>query len=160
MDYITKYDSPNYTRKQVLLAQYGIKRVVNSIVIHHWDDPAKLPSFNGVINHLCRPNGNSSAHLVVEAGRAAWLVDAEHMAWHAGPYGNPHSIGIECNPRASEADYLAVAEVVADLRNVYGDITIFSHDYWMNTECPGRWDVFKVDRMSYTILKRKYGKVF
>lgn len=161
MQYITKYNSPNYTKQSDALRLYRTKRVVTGITVHHWGDPALAPTFDGVVGWLCDKRSGVSAHLVVEAGRAAWLVDAQDIAWHAGNWaGNASTVGIECNPRASAADYKAVAEVIADLRNVYGDITIFSHDYWTATECPGRWDVHKLDRMSYEVLFKKYGKRF
>lgn len=160
MQYLTQYNSPNYTKFKDSSAVFGRHRVIRGITLHHWGDPAAGITFAGVVNWLCNANSGVSAHLVVEAGRAAWLVDAENVAWHAGVIGNTTTIGIEANPRASEADYLTVAEVVADIRNVYGDIMIYSHNYWMNTQCPGIWDVHKVDRMSYDILKRKYGKTF
>lgn len=160
MEYITKYDSPNFTRAQDSVAVFGTPRVVSGITLHHWDDPKRAPTFAGTINWLLRPGGDSSAHIVAEAGRAAWLVDAKDVAWHCGGLGNPRTIGLEMNPRAWTSDYETAAEIVADIRNVYGDIMLFSHDYWANTQCPGLWDVHRVDRLSYKYLRTKYGKTF
>ena len=47
-EYITKYDSPNYTE-----GRQGNK--ISEIVIHHWGIDGQ--SFNGVVNWLCRKNG-------------------------------------------------------------------------------------------------------
>lgn len=160
MERITRYNSPNFTRAQDSVNIFGSPRVVTGITLHHWDDPARNPTFAGTINWLCRPGGSSSAHIVAEAGRMAWLVDAKDVAWHAGGLANPRTIGLEMNPRASRGDYDTAAEIVADLRNHFGDIMLFSHDYWAATECPGRWDVHRVDIMSYDVLRKKYGKVF
>lgn len=157
MQYITKYDSPNYTPAKNSTAVFGRARNISGITIHHWGDPKDGPTFTGTINWLCNKASGVSAHLVVEAGRAAWLVDAKDVAWHAGAIANPTTIGIECNPRASVADVGTVAEVIADIRNTYGDIRIYSHNYYMSTQCPGRYDVFQLDALSYQIHKKKYG---
>lgn len=157
MYYITKYDSPNYTSYKDTRAVFGRDRVISGITIHHWGDPKLNPTFTGVVNWLCNKASGVSAHLVVEDGRAAWLVDAKDTAWHAGAVANPTTIGIEANPRASQGDIRAVAEVIADIRHVYGDIMIYGHNYWMSTACPGRYDVYELDRLSYQAHIKKYG---
>lgn len=129
-EYITKYDSPNYSPGRPAGAP-------NVIVIHYWDDPAKKPRFQGVVNWLCRPNGTSSAHYVAEAGKVACLVAPRDRAWHAGPLGNPRGIGIECNPRMSKGDLETVAELIANLRKTYGNLPLQPHKKYMNTSCPG-----------------------
>lgn len=132
-DYITQYTSGNRTRGR------GAVRITR-IVIHWWNDPQVGATFDGVINWLCRPNGMSSAHYVVEAGRVACLVDAKDTAWHAGDFDiNQRSIGIECNPRMSDADLETVAELIADIRKVYGDLVISPHSYHDQTNCPGTY---------------------
>lgn len=155
--YITEFDSPNFTRAANSRAVFGSERVIRSIVIHHWGDPAAHPSFDGTVNWLCRPNGDSSAHLVVEAGRAAWLVDAADVAWASGGYANPRTIAIELNPRASEADYITAAEVVADLRHTYGNLSLYPHHFFSETECPGNWNLDKLDMMAYKAEEKRYG---
>ena len=113
---ITKYDSPNYTE-----GRQGNK--ISEIVIHHWGIDGQ--SFNGVVNWLCRKNGNSSAHYVVEGGKVACLVDCADTAWHAGNFAhNLKSIGIECRPEMS----------AQDLETVY-DGCGFIQSLWRFTNC-------------------------
>lgn len=73
-EYITKYNSPNYTPGR----PYGIA----CIVIHWWDDPAKHPTFNGVISTLCSKSRGASANYVAEAGRVACIVDPDLSLIH------------------------------------------------------------------------------
>ena len=130
-EYITKYDSPNYTE-----GRQGNK--ISVIVIHHWGIDGQ--SFNGVVNWLCRKNGNSSAHYVIEGGKVACLVDCADTAWHAGNFAhNLKSIGIECRPEMSAQDLETVCELVADLYEVYGVLPIVGHKDVSATSCPGRY---------------------
>ena len=131
--YLTQYDSPNYSPGRPAGAP-------NVIVIHYWDDPAKKPSFMGVVSWLCRRGGNSSAHYVGESGKVACIVAPKDRAWHAGPGGNPRGIGIECNPRMTEEDLETIAETIADLRRTYGNLPLKPHKYYMNTSCPGLYE--------------------
>ena len=130
-EYITKYDSPNYTAGRPL----GKPQF---IVIHHWG--ADGQKFQNVINYLCRKGGNSSAHYVVEDGKVACIVDPENRAWHAGATGNPQGIGIECRPECTQGDMETVAELIADLRKTYGNLPLYPHKRFMATACPGRWE--------------------
>ena len=77
--------SPNYSSGR----PYGD---VDSITIHHWGVDGQ--SHQNVVNYLCRDDGDSSAHYVASAGRVTQLVHDYDRAWHAGPGGNPRSIGI------------------------------------------------------------------
>ncbi|MCD4549668.1 N-acetylmuramoyl-L-alanine amidase [Schaalia sp. lx-260] len=134
---ITAYTSPAYTSGR----PYGI----SCIVLHHWGDPATHPTFEGVVSYLTRASASTSAHYVAEAGRVACIVDPDNRAWHAGDgigvgsAGNDKGIGIECNPRASEADVATIAALVADLRAVYGDLPIKVHSDFVPTQCPGAY---------------------
>lgn len=157
---ITNYDSPNFTKGRDSLAVFGVKRSINHIVIHHWGDPRANPTFDGVINWLCNRNSGVSAHAVAEAGRVAFLVNLPDVAWAAGnALGNAQGIQIECNPRMSKADFETVCELVADYRNWHGDLLITSHDYWTNTSCPGKWNIFDIDKRAYEIGMKKYGRL-
>lgn len=152
-NYDTKHNSPNYTAKKDAPAVFGQPRDIKGITIHWWGDPKTNPSFSGVRDYLCRSNGNTSAHLVVSGtGRqVACIVDYENVAWHSGSArGNATTIGIECDPRCRPEDYDVIAEVVADLRSVYGDVPIYSHNMWVSTSCPGNYDIDRIDKLSYT----------
>lgn len=128
--YITQYDSPNYSKGR----PFGRP---TAIYIHHWGTDGQR--FTNVVNYLCRKNGNSSAHYVVEAGRVACIVDPDDRAWHAGALGNARGIGIECRPEMSQGDLETVAELIAALRNAYGNLPLKPHSAVMPTACPGRW---------------------
>lgn len=146
---IMNRDSPNRTPAADVPRRFGQARKVKSITIHWWGDPASKPTFDGVVDYLCRTNGTSSAHYVVEAGRVACIVDPDDAAWHAGSReGNATSIGIECNPRASDGDYATVAELVAALRKVYGPIPLVRHSSWKATACPGVWDLDRINELA------------
>lgn len=123
------------------------------VTIHHWDDPAKGPTFEGTVAWLTRPAANASAHFVVEAGRVAVLADpAIQLTWHAGDGqngpGNTTQISIEVNPRWSDEDYLTVAELVRELRRIHGDLPLYPHRHWTITACPGIADLERIDRLA------------
>lgn len=113
---------------------------IKYIVIHHWDDPAKKPSFEGVVNWFGSGRGNNSAHYVVEAGKAARMVAETDTAWHAGNWAyNQQSIGIECNPRNTEADRRTIGELIDDIQRRHGKLTIIGHKDCSSTACPGSY---------------------
>lgn len=145
-----QYNSPNYTPGNAANSVWGLgNRAVKSITIHWWGDPNQHPTYENTINYLCRAGGITSAHVVAEAGRAAWIVNGTDSAWHAGnAWGNTSSIGIECNPRAWESDYQTVAELIRDIRSIYGNIPLVPHRDWQATACPGVYDLAKLDRMA------------
>lgn len=133
-EFITNYDSGNFGYPRGTKGQ----NVPKEIIIHHWGVDGS--SFWGVVNWLCRNGGGSSAHLVVEAGRAACLVNYSDAAWHAGDgYVNMNSIGIECRPEMSAEDMQTVAEVIADLWKTFGKLPLRGHRDVQPTACPGRW---------------------
>lgn len=150
-EYITKYDSPNFTR--------GRRARITGITIHWWGDPSSRPQFSGVVHWLCNPRSRASAHYVVEAGRVACLVACKNTAWHAGP-GNASTIGIECNPRMSAADLETVAELIAILRRTYGMLPLYPHSKWMATACPGSYkkQLAWLDRRAREIMADKTQK--
>ena len=132
--YITEYDSPNFGYPIGTHNQNKPKQ----IVIHHWGSDDS--TFSGVVNWLCNPKSEVSAHFVVEAGRAACLVNWNDAGWHAGNKTvNMSSIGIECHPRCSYADMVEVAKVIAMLWEDYGKLPLIGHKDVVATACPGRW---------------------
>lgn len=134
---ITQYNSPNYTPASQVPRIYGKARTIEGVVYHWWGDPNLKPSFQGIINFLCRPNGNTSAHVVGEAGRIAWIINAQDAAWHAGnAYANSSLIGYECNPRLSDGDYETMGEFHYDLEKAYGRrLAIHVHREFSSTQC-------------------------
>lgn len=125
------------------------------IAIHWWGDPAQRPTFEGTIQYLVYGGARNSAsvHYVAEAGRVACLLDPDtHLSWGQGDggagEGNNYYISIECNPRASDGDYATVAELVAELRAAYGHLPLRPHNAFTNTQCPGVWDLSRIDRLA------------
>lgn len=123
-------------------------RVIKSITIHHWGAPGQ--THDGVVNFFVNGPGLTSAHFVCSAGRTHCLVSPKDAAWHAGnPVGNATSIGIECRPEASDADYAEVSSLVAWLRSQYGQsLPLIPHRDWQATACPGKWDLARIDALA------------
>jgi hypothetical protein len=122
-------------------------RKVSSITIHHWGN--KGQKFGTVRDFLCTNNSPTSAHYVVQDGLVACIVSPDDCAFHAGnAEGNSHSIGIECRPEATDGDYATVAELIRNLRAIYGDIPLRPHNYWYNTACPGDYDLARLDSLA------------
>ncbi len=134
---LTQYNSPNYTPKSQVPYVYGMPRTIDGIIFHWWGDPAQNPQFLNIVNFLCRANGNTSAHLVGESGRVAWIVDAVNAAWHAGnARGNATQVGYECNPRLAAGDYQTMGEFLYDMEKAYGKtLPITVHKQWSSTAC-------------------------
>lgn len=156
--YITRYTSPNSTPGNSSRAVFGMARKIEGITIHHWGDPKNKPKFMNVVNFLCRRNGNTSAHYVATGtGRqVACIVNPGDVAWHSGnAWGNARTIGVELDPRARDVDYDVAAELIADIRSAYGDVPIYWHSYFIQTACPGRWDAYRLDKLSYTKYSHK-----
>jgi len=146
--YESQWDSPNFTKG------YDSR---DFIVIHWWDDPAKGPTYEGTIATLCNPNRGASAHYVATGTgrRVACLVSPDDTAWHAGTTDpntnpNPHSIGIEADPRCRPEDYDVVAELIANIRSAYGDLPLKRHSDFVATRCPGDWDLNRLDALART----------
>lgn len=152
---ITQYNAACFTQGR----PYGI----TSITIHWWGDPGTHPTFEGVVDTFVTGARRTSAHYVAEAGRVACLVDPDDRAWACGDGigcrsgGNDCSISIECNPRQSDGDYQTVAELVSNLRAVYGDLPLYPHKHWFNTACPGTYDLARIDRLARALPVGKPG---
>jgi len=153
--YDTTHNSGNFTAEADSPAVFGMPRVIEGITLHWWGDPSQNPSFEGVRDYLCRPGGNTSAHVVVTGTgrRAACIVDYNNVAWHSGSaWGNARTIGIELDPRGRPEDIDVVAEVIADIRSAFGDVPLYWHSYFIQTTCPGVYRdlVDQIDQLSYT----------
>ena len=122
-------------------------RKVSSITIHHWGNRGQ--QFDTVRDFLCTNDTPTSAHYVAQDGLVACIVSPDDCAFHAGnAEGNSHSIGIECRPEATDGDYATVAELIAYLRGIYGDIPLYPHNHWYNTACPGDYDLDRLDSLA------------
>lgn len=142
-EYITKHNAPAYTP-----AKRG-KGDIQGVTIHHWDDLDRKPTFAGTVSWLTRKGATTSAHYVVEAGKVACLVSPKNIAYGNGNWpSNQVRIVIECNPRASEADYATVAELCRELEAAYGRLDYNEHREIKATSCPGRWDADKVQDLA------------
>lgn len=155
-EYITNRTSPNQTPGASCKKVFGYARTIDFITIHWWGDPTTKPSFNGVVDYLCRNGGSSSAHEVIEAGRVACIVAHANAAWQAGnSKGNATSIGLELNPRCSDGDYATAAERIADIWRLHGRvIPLKPHREWKATACPGNYDLARLNREAQAF----YGK--
>lgn len=124
-------------------------RKVKDVVIHHWGLDGQ--THDGVVDWFCNPakGAQTSAHFVVSGGRVHCIVSPTDTAWHAGDWDeNLQSIGIECRPEATAADYATVAELVRWLRTKYGNLPLRPHKAFFQTSCPGRWDLAHLDRLA------------
>ncbi len=149
-DYHTEMTSPNQSGRR--------EGAITSITVHHWDDPDHFGDepndgdAKAVARYLCRVGGTSSANYVVTADEVWCIVDPDNIAWHAGNFSvNKESVGIECDPDCQPGTYETVAEVIAELRQKYGNLPLYPHRKWQATACPGAWDLAKLDRLARDI---------
>lgn len=140
-EYITKYTSPN---------QNARNRKIAGITCHWWGTPTGQNP-EGIVSWLCDKRAGTSAHYVVSEGTVWCIVDPDRRAWHAGNSKANHTqIGIELDPNASRraATEKTAAALIADLRAVYGDLPLSPHKRWTSTQCPGDWDLGRLDRLA------------
>ena len=139
--YITSKTSPN---------QNARTRKISGITIHWWGKPTGQNP-EGIVSWLCDKRAGTSAHYVVSEGTVWCIVDPDRRAWHAGNSTANHTqIGIELDPNQSRraATEKTAAALIADLRAVYGDLPLSPHKRWTSTECPGDWDLVRLDRLA------------
>lgn len=149
--YETQHNSPNYTPASQAVATWGRPRTIEAIAIHWWGDPNQGPTYEGVIATLVNPNRGASAHFVVTGTgrRAACLVNLSDASW-ATNSANPYTISIECDPRCRDEDYDVVAEVIAQIRDAYGNLPLVPHRQFVATQCPGNYDLGRLDNLART----------
>lgn len=156
---LNQYNSPNYTPAAQCKSIFGLARTIDGITVHHWGDPNQNPSFIGVVNWLCNPNAQASAHAVCSGTnkQVAWLVNASDAAWHAGnAKGNATTIGIESDPRCRNEDYDVLAELIADIWIAYGKkLPLYPHRYWKATQCPGNYNMDRIKAEAEAWFARK-----
>lgn len=136
--YITNRTSPN---------KWVGGNSIKGITIHWWGDPKQNPTADGVVNWLCNPASQVSAHFVITGtGRKVWqLVADKDRAWHAMS-GNNSTLGLELDPRCRDSDYDVAAEVIANLWRHYGKLPLYPHKHWVATACPGNYDLKRLQR--------------
>ena len=137
---ITNRSSPNFWKGG---------NTIQGLTIHHWGDPAQNPTAEGVVNWLCNPASQVSAHFVITGtGRRVWqLVNDRDRAWHALA-GNQSTLGLELDPRCRDEDYDVAAEVIADLWRYYGKLPLYPHKHFVATACPGNYDLGRLQRLA------------
>lgn len=115
-----------------------------SDVIHHWDDPARKPTFEGTEAYLRnQPSNGVSAHWIGEAWRVSAMVDEKHAS-HANGHAaaNAMTVTHEWNPRCSADDREALADHLSNRWIARGYTTpglIEVHQDYYATACPGRY---------------------
>lgn len=144
--YITQWDSPNYTPAPQTVQTWRVNRHLKEIAIHWWNAPGAGASFEGVVGGFLKPGGLSAHYVATGNGRrVACLVSPLDNSWATGP-GNPYTISIECDPAQTDADYDTIAELIADIRSAYGDLPLVPHSKYVNTRCSGTYDLGRLDR--------------
>lgn len=129
-----KRPSPNHSTRQ----HYGYPSEPTGITIHHWGAPGQ--THDAVVAYLCRTGGDTSAHEVISAGRVTQLVEHDRAAWHAGSTaGNGSTIGLECRPEMSDADWQTLVQRCADIEEIHGSMRYYRHSDWKATACPGKY---------------------
>ena len=140
-EYITKFTSPN---------QNARNSKITGITCHWWARPTGQNP-EGIVSWLCDKRAGTSAHYVVSENTVWCIVDPDRRAWHAGNSKANHTqIGIELDPNMSRraATEKTAAALIADLRAVYGNLPLSPHKRWTSTECPGNWDLGRLDRLA------------
>ena len=110
---------------------------IKHVTVHWWGKPSGQ-SFDGIVNWLCDPKAQVSAHYVISATRVAQIVHEDHRSWANGSsVANSESITIECDPNDVLGTLPVLAALIADIRSRHGDLPIYPHQHWTPTECPG-----------------------
>lgn len=130
----------------------GKKYSVQHITVHWWGEPSGQ-AFDGIVNHLCDPGPEVSAHYVIGAGRVAQLVDEADSSWANGNrVANFESITIECDPNDVLGTLPVLAALIKEIRARHGDLPIYPHSHWVSTLCCGDYEphLDAVDQLART----------
>lgn len=154
-NYETQFNSKNFTDAASALRIFGMARVIEGITLHWWGLPSNNPAYESIRGYLLDNSSNTSAHWVATGTgrRVACIVDPINIAHHAGSaWGNARTVGIELDPRNRPEDRDVVAELIADIRSAFGDVPLYWHSYFTNTQCPGVYKdiIDQIDQLSYT----------
>ena len=134
-NFIAQYDSPNH-------GGFGtqIALPARRAVLHWWGSPSGQNP-QGIIDWLCNPASQVSAHAVVWQGNVACLVNYDEPSWANGTStANTTAITLECDPNDIDGTIPTIVDYLADLvrqRNLVEDFELTGHRDWYNTACPG-----------------------
>jgi len=129
----TQYNSPNHGAAIVPVP-------ARLVVLHWWGNPTGQNP-HGIIDWLCNPASQVSAHAVAWPGNIACLVDYPNRSWANGhDWANNNSITIECDPNHIDDTITTVVEYLADMvrqGNLTRDFQLAGHRDYHATACPG-----------------------
>lgn len=123
----------------------------DGIAIHWWGTPVGQ-SIQSVRDTFGSGERQASAHFGATDGIVDCYVNPDDVAWANGNWeANLTKISIECDPRQSDGDYYAAAWTIAYIRSIYGDLPLFRHSDFYNTQCCGTYDLGRLDRLARQI---------
>jgi N-acetylmuramoyl-L-alanine amidase len=127
----------------------------DGIAIHWWGTPVGQ-TIDSVRSTFVSGGRQTSAHFGATDGIVDCYVNPDDVAWANGNWAaNLTKISIECDPRQSDGDYHAVAWTVAYIRSIYGDLPLFRHSDFYNTQCCGTYDLERIDALAREIAAGK-----
>lgn len=159
-NYLTQWDSPNYTPASQTRNTWEVDRQLKEIAIHWWNAPGGGATFEGVVGGFLRAGGLSAHYVATGSGRrVACLVSPLDNSWATGP-GNPYTISIECDPAQTDQDYDTIGELIADIRSAYGNLPLIPHSKYVKTACPGTYELGRLDNIANNkISNAEWGQV-
>jgi hypothetical protein len=123
----------------------------DGIAIHWWGTPVGQ-TIDSVRSTFVGGGRQTSAHFGATDGIVDCYVNPDDVAWANGNWAaNLSKISIECDPRQSDGDYYAVAWTVAYIRSIYGDLPLYRHSDFYNTQCCGTYDLERIDALAREI---------
>lgn len=123
----------------------------DGIAIHWWGTPVGQ-TIDSVRSTFVSGARQTSAHFGATDGIVDCYVNPDDVAWANGNWAaNLSKISIECDPRQSDGDYYAVAWTVAYIRSIYGDLPLYRHSDFYNTQCCGTYDLERIDALAREI---------
>ena len=133
-----------------------MSNIPNKIIIHHSAGPDNLylKDFDAIRNYHINVNKwkDIGYHYVIESVANEYKIipgRAESMEGAHCPGQNQQSIGI-CvvgdfsDVEPTDAQYLTLVYCIKDIYKRYGELPIYGHRDFYNTECPGKLNIYKV----------------
>lgn len=120
----------------------GVDYQVKHATIHWWGRPSGQ-TFEGIRDYLIDNTRQVSAHYVVSGDRVARILPESRGAWGNGNRtANLEGIVIECDPNKVLESLPTIAALLADIFDRRGDLDVYPHSHWTNTECPGDYEPY------------------